>query len=184
MTIDVKVMMRSSHNTFNISRLSWWWRLMRWVVVLFFVLRGLSPATDILDDSQSPRKTYNIQLQWAHQGNVSDLDRQEFQKLVARVPDVEVRLDTSNYVGQNVRIFLALPAQIDGLTSADGFTLSWKTQGLFSTGTTTPGNRALIFKGRLDTSQLIGFFTFKLNVDASRLTGKLRYAPIYEIEMF
>jgi hypothetical protein len=184
MTIDVKIMTPRRHNLLTIKRfnLSWW--LIWGAMALFFVLRGTGSATDRLDDSQSPRQTHNIQLQWAHQGNVSELSRQEFQKLVAEVPDVEVRLDASSYVGQNARIFLALPVQIDGLSSADGFTLSWKTQGLFSTGTTTLGNRALIFKGRIDTSLLIGFFTFTLNIDASRLTGKLRYAPIYEIEIF
>lgn len=157
-----------------------------WLVVSACVgaFTGMASGSDVLDDSRSPQQTYNVQLQWAHQGDLSGLSRQEFQKLVAEVPDVEVRLDTSKYVGQDVRIFLALPVQIGGLASSDGFTLTWKTRGLFYSGSTTPGYRALIFKGKLDTSQLIGFFNFTLNLDASRLTGKLRYAPIYEIETF
>ncbi len=100
------------------------------------------------------------------------------------VPNVEVRLNTSNYAGENVSVFLALPVQINGLSNSDGFTLSWETRGTLSSGTTTPGNRFLIFKGKLDTSLLIEFFTFTLEVDANRLTGELRYAPIFEIERF
>ncbi len=153
-------------------------------LVFLGALKGVGSAADILDDSQSPQQTYNIQLQWAHPGDVSELSRQDFRKLIAEVPDVEVRLDTSKYVGQNVRIFLALPVQIGGLASSDGFSLAWKTRGLFYAGTTTPGNRALIYKGKLGTSQLTEFFNFTLNIDASRFTGKLRYAPIYEIETF
>ena len=150
-----------------------------------FLWGGISPAfsAEVLDDSLSPQQTVNVQLQWTHQGDLSDLSRKEFLNITAKAPDIEVRLNTSNYIGQYARIFLALPVQINGLIGSDGLRLSWKTRGFFSAGTTTPGNRSLIFEGRIDTPILNDFFSFTINLDASRLNGNLRYAPIYEIEV-
>ena len=157
-------------------------RLLLFVVGLIFPVSGWS--ADILDDSQSPRQAYDVQLNWAHRGDSARLSKSDLQRLVAVVPNVEVRLNTSGYVGQPVSVYLALPIQINGLSSSDGFRLSWETRGTLYPGTTTPGNRFLIFKGNLNTSPLIEFFTFTLEVDANRLTGELRYAPIFEIERF
>lgn len=151
-------------------------------VGLFFPVSGWT--ADVLDDSLSPRQAYNFQLKWAHHGDSARSGKTDLHRLIAVVPNVEVRLNTSGYVGENVSVFLALPIQIGGLSSSDGFTLSWDTRGTLYPGTTTPGNRFLIFKGNLDTPQLIEFFTFTLEVDANRLTGELRYAPIFEIERF
>lgn len=141
-------------------------------------------AAEVLDDSQSPRQSYQVQLEWAYSGDAASTDRDTLQKMTAVVPDVEVRLNTSPYVGQSVRIYLALPIQIRGLSGSDGFALAWTTRGTLYSGSTTPGNRALIFEGNLDAPQLIDFFTFTIDADASRLNGELRYAPIFEIERF
>ena len=141
-------------------------------------------CAEVLDDSQSPKQTYSVQLKWAHSGNPAHFSRKDLQLLIADVPNVEVRLNTSRYVDKQVRIFLALPNQIDGLSSSDGFRLYWTTRGTLNAGTTTPGNRFLIYRGKLDSPQLIEFFSFRLEIDASRLSGELRYAPIYEIETF
>ena len=141
-------------------------------------------SADILDDSRSPRKTYHVQLRWAHHGDAPGRSADELQKLIGLVPNVAVHLNTSRYVGKTARIFLALPNQINGLSSSEGFRLSWKTRGTLYAGSTTPGNRALIYKGPVKTAQIIELFTFTLEVDANRLTGELRYAPVYEIEIF
>ena len=143
---------------------------------------GIAAGAEVLDDSLSPRKTVNVQLEWTHQGNLSDMSRRQMLSLTGRVSEVKVRLDTSKYVGTTARIFLALPVQIDGLVGSEGLTLSWKTQGFFSNGTTTPGNRALIFEGPINSPVLTDYFSFTIHVDAGRLNGNLRYAPIYEIE--
>jgi len=42
----------------------------------------------------------------------------------------------------------------------------------------------LIYQGLIESPLMIEFFTFTITVDANRLTGKLRYAPIYEIELY
>ena len=143
-----------------------------------------SQAAEVLDDSQSPKKQFNIRFEWEKQGNLSSVSKDEFFLLKAHIPDVEVRLNTSNYVGKKARIYLALPSQIDGFNGSRGFSLTWKTTGIFSSGMTSPGNRALIFEGLIESPLLTEFITFTLKLDANRLTGKLRYAPIYEIELY
>jgi len=143
-----------------------------------------SHAAEVLDDSQSPKKQFNVRFEWEKQGNLSSVSKDEFFLLKAHIPDVEVRLNTSTYIGKKARIYLALPSQIDGFNGSQGFSLTWKTTGIFSSGATSPGNRALIFEGLIGSSLLTEFFTFILKLDANRLTGKLRYAPIYEIELY
>lgn len=143
-----------------------------------------SQAAEVLDDSQSPKKQFNVRFEWEKKENLSSLSKDEYFLLKAHIPDVEVRLNTSSYVGKKARIYLALPRQIDGFNGSQGFSLTWKTTGIFTSGATSPGNRALIFEGLIGSSLLTEFFTFTLKLDANRLTGKLRYAPIYEIELF
>lgn len=152
------------------------------VVLLSFSLA--SQAAEVLDDSQSPKKQFNIRFEWENQENLASVSKDEFFLLKAHIPDVEVRLNTSCYIGKNARIYLTLPSQIDGFNGSQGFSLTWKTTGIFASGATSPGNRALIFEGVIGSSLLTEFFTFTLKLDANRLTGKLRYAPIYEIELY
>ena len=151
---------------------------------VFLTLVFKVQAAEVLDDSQSPRKQFNFRFEWANKGDLSALSKDEFFLLEAHIPDVEVRLNTSNYIGKKARIYLALPSQIDGFNGSRGFSLAWKTTGIFASGATSPGNRALIFEGLIGSSLLTDFFTFILKLDANRLTGKLRYAPIYEIELY
>ena len=136
-----------------------------------------------LDDSQSPRRAYHQKMQWARRDSVSQATEAERRKLIGEVAHVEVRLDTSAYIGRQADIFLTLPDHIVGFSGSAGFQLSWKTRGLFSTGSVAPGQRALIFRGQVNSPQLIEFFTFTIEVDAQRLTGEIRYAPSYEIEL-
>ena len=151
-------------------------------VFLTFVFKV--QAAEVLDDSQSPRKQFNFRFEWANKGDLSALSKDEFFLLEAHIPDVEVRLNTSNYIGKKARIYLALPGQIDGFNGSQGFSLAWKTTGIFASGMTSPGNRSLIFQGVIGSPLLTEFFTFTIKLDANRLTGKLRYAPIYEIELY
>ena len=157
------------------------------IILTAFVFLALSfkvQAAEVLDDSQSPRKQFNFKFEWANKGDLSALNKDEFFLLKAHIPDVEVRLNTSNYIGKKARIYLALPSQVDGFNGSQGFSLAWKTTGIFDSGETSLGNRALIFEGLIESPLLTEFITFTIKLDANRLTGKLRYAPIYEIELY
>jgi len=159
------------------------YKIITTLVALIFISLA-SQAAEVLDDSQSPKNKFNIRFEWEKQGNLSSVSKDDFFLLKAHIPDVEVRLNTSNYIGKKARIYLALPSQIDGFNGSRGFSLAWKTTGIFFSSMTSPGNRALIFEGLIGSSLLTEFFTFTLKLDANRLTGKLRYAPIYEIELY
>jgi len=158
-----------------------------WLGLIFFIFIAFSlksQAAEILDDSRSPRQQFNVRFEWACQENLSHVSKDEFFLLKAHMPDVEVRLDTASYIGKRARIYLTLSQQIDGFNGSGGFLLTWKTRGLFASGSIIPGSRALIFDGVIDSTLMTDFFTFTLKVDANRLIGKLRYAPIYEIELY
>ena len=161
------------------------WRLLVIVIPAFNILMGLSPgfAADVLDDSQSPRKQHSVQLKWAHRETPSKLTASEYLLLKARIDNVEVRLNTAQYVGQSARIYIKLPKQITGYMGTAGFRLTWETKGLFFNGVTSPGGRTLIYDGVIQAPVMTDFFSFSLTVDADKITGTLKHAPIYEIEV-
>jgi hypothetical protein len=139
---------------------------------------------EVLDDSLSPKQQHNVQLEWVNSSKPFSLSMDALNALVGCRENVEVRLATKEFIGQRARIFLTLPEQIKGLSSSAGFVLSWTTQGLFSSGSTTPGNQVQIFDGAIDSTILVDFFTFTLELDARNLSGVMRLEPVYEIEVF
>ena len=161
------------------------WRLSIILIPILYGLVSLSTAlsAETLDDSMSPRQQHSMQLEWVHKQNPSKLSRSEYLLLRARIPHVEVRLDTSEYLGLTARIYLKLPKHTIGLVGTTGFTLSWETKGLFLDGEIKSGGRVLIYDGVIQMPVMTDFFTFSLTVDADRITGTLQHAPIYEIEI-
>ena len=136
-----------------------------------------------LDDSLSPRQQVNIDLEWKH-GNAPDaLDEKEFNAVIAHARNIDTRLDTSDFVGSKARIFLELPVQIRGLNNPERLLLRWTTNGLFQDGEVTPGNRRLIFEGRISGAVMRDIFNFTFEADARFLTQSLRLEPVYEIEV-
>ena len=153
-------------------------------ILVVFSTSSVVQAGERLNDSLSPKKQYDVALEWAHQGNVNQLSREDFFLLKARVNNVEVRLDTSEFIGQQADIYLVLPAQIDGLSSMGGMTLSWDTHGFFISGRTIPGQRSLLYRGTIDSEIMADILTFTIILDANHLIGKLRYATVFEIETY
>ena len=156
-------------------------------LLTFGLLGGIPVGTqcaEILDDSLTPRKQYSVQFKWAHRDNTIGLTQADFFLMESTVSGVEVRLDTSAYEGQQARIYIRLPRQIDGFTSTEHFLLSWKTDRLFYQGSVRPGNRTLLFDGVIPSPVMVEVFTISLEADARYLNGKIQYAPIYEIETY
>ena len=161
-------------------------------VLLWFVLMlgamavwaSASGIREVLDDSKSPKKQYNTQLKWVHQSHTRSMDQDEYLLLEGIQHNVEVWLDTKKYKGRNARIYLGLPHQIEGFSSAEHFILRWRARSTFIPGEVRPGNRSLIYDGSIDRDLMIDLFTFTLRVHANYLTGKLRYVPVFEIEPY
>jgi hypothetical protein len=136
-----------------------------------------------LDDSLSPRRQIDLDLQWKYQVNPDSLSDAEFNAVTAQARNLDTRLDTSAYVGSEARIFLELPILVRGLDNPSSLLLSWTTGGLFNAGRVTPGNRALIFEGRITQPVMRDTITFTFELDARHLHQPLRLEPVYEIEI-
>jgi|GEM_PF-1556002 len=158
--------------------------LTRLTLMLLGSLLCAQALTEPLDDSLSPRQQINLQLDWKNNLlEQDDLSQKEFNSVIAHADNVDTRLDTSKYLGKDVKIYLSLPIQIRGLTNPQGLNFSWTTSGLFLSGELTPGNRQLIFEGRINQPVMIGNFNFTFELDAHDLNQMLRLEPVYEVEI-
>ena len=154
-------------------------------VLILLCLAGLQgqALAERLDDSLSPRRQVNLELQWKYQGNLDSLSNVEFNAVTAQARNLDTRLDTSAYVGSEARIFLELPILVRGLGNPSRLLLSWTTGGLFNTGRVTPGNRTLIYEGGITQPVMRDVITFTFELDARYLHQPLRLEPVYEIEI-
>jgi len=135
-----------------------------------------------LDDSQSPRESVPVNLALPADAIAGVLARGAApaeQWATGQTPGVEVRLDTSAFVGQAARIYLTIPA-----TAADGsdLELRWEAQGQFLSGTARPGQSALVFEGRVDQPLTSAVFNFVLLVGERTGTQQNRMEVFYELE--
>jgi hypothetical protein len=154
-------------------------------LLLVFCLTGLQSMVmaDRLDDSLSPRRQVDLDLQWKYGGNTEKLGDAEFNAVSATARNLDTRLDTSAYVGSEARIFLELPILVRGLGNPSSLVLSWTTGGLFNAGRVTPGNRTLIYEGSITQPVMRDTITFTFDLDARYLHQPLRLEPVYEIEI-
>ncbi|NOR40959.1 MAG: hypothetical protein GQ537_07100 [Gammaproteobacteria bacterium] len=157
--------------------------LIRAALLLLCSLLSVTVPAERLNDSLSPRQQINLQLDWKTSSIDPDkLDQHEIHRVIAHTSNVDTRLDTSKYLGKEVRIYLALPILVRGLSNPQGMNFSWTTNGLFLDGQLTPGNRQLIFEGHVTSPVMIDNFHFTFELDARDLTQTLRLEPVYEIE--
>ena len=157
--------------------------LIRGTLLLLCSLLCAAALAERLDDSLSPQQQIDLQLDWKTNSIDDDkLDDKEIHRVIAHANNVDTRLDTSKYVGKNVQIYLTLPIQSRGLNSPHGLNFSWTTNGRFLAGQLTPGNRQLIFEGKVTQPLMIDNFHFSFELDARDLNQTLRLEPEYEIE--
>jgi len=153
------------------------------LLLLLVCLQALPSQAQRLSDALSQQQQINIEFDWKHQTAGDDLDSKEINAVVAHARNVDTRLDTSDFVDTRARIFLELPVQVRGLNNPQRLSVSWTTNGLFQNGEVTPGNRRLIFEGRITEPVMRDIFNFTFEMDARFLSEILRLEPIYEIEI-
>ncbi len=153
------------------------------LLVLLASLQAVPLQAERLSDALSPQQQINIGFDWKHQDAGVELDIPEFNAIIAHARNVDTRLDTSGFVNTQARIFLGLPAQVRGLNNPQRLAVSWTTNGLFQAGEVTPGNRRLIFEGKITEPVMRDIFNFTFELDARFLTETLRLEPVYEIEI-
>ena len=152
-------------------------------LLLLVCLLALPSQAQRLSDSLSQQQQINIEFDWKHHNAGDELDPKEFNAVIAHARNVDTRLDTSAFVDTRARIFLVLPVQVRGLNNPQRLSVSWTTNGLFQNGEVTPGNRRLIFEGRITEPVMRDIFNFTFEMDARFLSELLRLEPIYEIEI-
>jgi hypothetical protein len=135
-----------------------------------------------LDDSLSPRQEVDVIIDWRYRNNLENLDDEQLNALYSTVANVEVRLNTAQYMDRQARIYLSLPVVIRGLDDPAGLRLSWTTHGIFSDGTVTPGTRALLFDGVITRQVMIDIFDFTIDIDGRSFNEPINFEPEYEIE--
>ena len=153
------------------------------LLMLLACLQAAQLKAERLSDSLSQQQQINITFDWKHLNAGDELDGKEFNAVIARAPNVDTRLDTSDFIDTRARIFLELPVQVRGLNNPQRLSVSWTTNGLFQNGEVTPGNRRLIYEGKITQPVMRDIFNFTFEVDARFLTELLRLEPVYEIEI-
>ena len=97
--------------------------------------------------------------------------------LLANYARVQVRLDTSAWVGHFGRIYMALPAQPNGLVKA-----SWQTQGTLLGGQLNSGQRGLVWSGVLPGRLLEDVMTVTIQSDGRLLSSAQMLRFSFEID--
>jgi hypothetical protein len=153
--------------------------------LLLAALLSYSPVyAERLDDSLSTRQQFDVDLVWKSQYNTENLDTRELNALIAQARYVEIRLNTAPYVGQRGRIFITLPLNIRGTADSSALRMSWTTNGLFSNGSLTAGNRVKLFEGEITDRVMTEVFDITFEIDARQVYNNLRFEPVYDIELY
>ncbi len=153
---------------------------MKWLALgAVFYCVHLQAATFRLDDSASPRARVEPQLVMADDG------RPLSQSLAARTAHVQFgridyRLATASYVGRDARIYYVVPANIPGLRSPSGLQLTWQSQGSFASGSARPGQRTLVWSGKIRDAWFSESFMLNMQVQLAELIPSPRPALGFE----
>lgn len=139
-------------------------------------------ASTQLDDSLSPRQRVDVVTHFLYDG-VGDWNVDQMNALVADVRAMEFRLRTAQYVGKNAEIYLSVPLQVSGLRSPTAMRVEWTTRGLFSPGAVVPGNRALVYRGKITAAVMSDFFDFRIYLDARKWERNIEFNPVFEIDV-
>jgi hypothetical protein len=159
-------------------------------VVLLTLTAGSTAAQRIrLDDSLSPTDTYPVTLSWSAGDITQALNAlmagtaDAGPPLTGLIPDVEVRLDTRDFVGRAARIYLTLPPLSSGMDSTADFELRWDASEQFLSGAVRPGQSTLVFDGTIEDRITSAVFDFLLVMESDASADSFDVEPIYELEV-
>ena len=143
---------------------------------------GSAFASTRLDDSLSPRQRVETTTHWLYDG-IGDWNEDQINALVADVRSMEFRLRTAPYIGKNAEIYLTIPQHVTGLTVPTAMRVEWTTRGTFAPGSVVPGNRALVWRGKIAESVMSDFFDFRIFLDARTSERGIEFDPVFEIDI-
>lgn len=163
------------------------------VLVLGWLALSSSPTAFaqrvVVDDSLSPRQNFALDLQWSPSdvqqalGALFTDQNSLLPPVSGYLSGVEVRLDTRDFVGQRVRLFLLIPAGIAGDSSGGTLQVAWQARGVFESGSARPGQAVLIFEGLLEDPITSGTFDFAITAASQSITHSFSFELTYELEV-
>lgn len=151
------------------------------ILVLACAVAAADAAPKKLDDRASPRSVVNTQSRWLHSGE--GLTAEQSNAMVATIPNLEFRLDTSAYVGKRARIYLVIPDAVQGLRASSAMRVEWTSRGSFLPGSALPGQRTLVYDGPVQRASLHEALDLSVYLDARYLDAGLRFDPTFEIDV-
>jgi hypothetical protein len=158
---------------------------MKRAAIVFFAfscLAAFASAPVRLDDSASPRSRVDVRPRWQFQDEgLGSAER--INAMVADIPNLEVRLNTSKFVGRQARVYLVVPNFVPGLRAPTGMRVEWRTRGTLTAGSALPGTRALVYDGAVARPVLSDLLDVSLFLDARFVDSGLRFEPYFEIEL-
>jgi hypothetical protein len=143
---------------------------------------GACIASTKLDDSLSPRQRVDAVTRWQYDG-VGDWNEDQINALVAEVHAMQFRLRTDAYVGKNAEIYLSVPLHVTGLRSPTAMRIEWTTRGVFTPGNVLPGNRTLVYRGKITAPVMSDYFDFRIFLDARTSERGIEFDPVFEIDV-
>jgi len=161
-------------------------------VSLFLTIGVALPANAqrfTLSDSLSPRQNYALDLSWdpvsVRRAMAAMLQgsNESLPPLQGRLSGVEIRLDTRQFDGRRVKIFLRLPVATTTAQGPNGLTLKWQTRGELNDGEIQIGQEALLYEGTLNGSQIGDVFNFFITLENSGNLTSFNFEPEYVLEI-
>ena len=76
-----------------------------------------------------------------------------------------------------------MPLQVTGLKTPTAMRVEWTTRGVFSPGAVVPGNRALVYRGKITAAVMSDFFDFRIYLDARNKERGIEFDPVFEIDV-
>ncbi len=143
------------------------------VIALLSAASWASAATFLLDDSQSQVLDPQVALQWR------SISPAKGDHQVMGQTRVHIKLDTRAWLGQQVRIFMALPAQPSSTVQAN-----WTVQNqTLQAGQLVSGQRSLVWQGVMRQGMLDDVMTVQVQTDGRFLSSAQQLRFYFEVEV-
>lgn len=143
-------------------------------------------AAERLDDTSSPRSRVEPVVVLGNDGRRL-ADSLNATAAIVQLGRVEYRLATARYLGQEARIYYAVPALVEGLRSPAALRVEWRGDGVFGSGTARAGERQLVWTGTVREPWMGAVLEVAFNVDLNQMqfahNGEFGFQPYFEIEV-
>jgi hypothetical protein len=141
-------------------------------VLLMAQVPPAAAATFVVDDSQSAVLNPNLALQWR------SITPSGGDHIVQGSTRVQIKLDVRPWAGKLARIYMTLPAQPNGVVTAN-----WQFEGPLLSGQLSSGSRGLVWTGVLPAALLEDVMVVTIQTDGRLLNAAQQLRFNFEIDL-